>query len=234
MTEGSHDIPRPKFWESDRSAEKPASTTLHPEFLARLAERGPLTLADIGSGRGKVLGELGKHNVIEVDINQDDLQAAKEMDYPNASFVRASGELLPLADNSVDGALLLGVLSTVDRERREKMFKEASRVVKDNGLVYVAEFTTIDDPEAVAAMTGKKWSDIYKDDAPITGEYGTVIVRNPDGSPKFYAHHFTQEELADLYDRNQLEVDAIKRVQVISQVSGKIRDNWNIWGTKRE
>lgn len=223
------------FWRENKSGEqKPASTSLNPEFITLLEQSPPGTFLDIGTGTGRIIPEIpSQHHIVGLDINQDELVQAQEKDIEGASFVRARGEALPIADQSVDGAFLLGVLSTVDKGKRDKMLKEVDRVVKEGGLVYVAEFTRIEDPEARTVRDNKLWSDVYRDDESETDEYGTIVARNPDGSPKFHAHHFTKEELVESFEQNNLEVLGVQKVKVKSTVSGADRDNWNVWGTKK-
>lgn len=224
------------FWrESKKGEQKPASTTLNPEFISLLERAAPGTYLDIGTGDARVIPEVpAKHHVVGVDINQQELVKASEKDIENASFLRAAAERLPFPDSSADGILLLGVLSTVEPGRREQMLREVERVLKEKGLLYVAEFTLIDDPKARTGRDNKLWSDVYRDDLSETGEFGTVVVRNADGSPRFHAHHFAQEELEQLFKKHHVSVDKCEKVTVISQVSKKARDTWNIWGNKLE
>lgn len=90
----------------------------------------------------------------------------------------------------------------------------------------------ITDP-TVYTSTGKRWVDVYNQDLESTGEFGSVIVQNGDGSPRFIGHHYTENELVDLLRENGIIVLRSEKVQVRSKVSGLFRDNWNVWGYKQ-
>lgn len=104
------------------------------------------TVLDLGCGAGldaliasRRVGAGGK--VIGVDFGMPMLararRAAEEAKIPNVEFRHADGERLPLADCSVDGALINGIFNL--NPAREAIFRELGRVVRPRGLVWAAE-----------------------------------------------------------------------------------------------
>ena len=64
-------------------------------------------------------------------------QAATEAAIPNVSFAYADAERLPLADASMDVALVNGIFNL--NQARAAIFRELARVLRPGGAVYAAE-----------------------------------------------------------------------------------------------
>ena len=111
------------------------------EILQRRMPAAPATVADIGGGPGRYalwLAELGYtvHHRDLMELHVDQLRAVG-----NASVRSAVGDArhLDLADSSVDAVLLLGPLYHLpEREDRVQALREARRVVRAGGPVFVA------------------------------------------------------------------------------------------------
>ena len=105
------------------------------------------TVLDVGCGTGldtiiaaKRVGADGK--VIGIDFSDDMLtrarQAVEEINIGNqVKFHCVAAEELPLGDKSVDVILVNGIFNL--NPKRDKVFRELARVVKDGGKVYAAE-----------------------------------------------------------------------------------------------
>ena len=109
-------------------------------------------------------------------------------------FHTANAMKLPYHNKSFDACILQAFLTTIIKpEHRTIILKEANRVLKDDGILYLADF-------------GQNWenpyySRRYERDYPKTEEMGTFIVTkngNPNGRELFKAHHYTKEELMEL------------------------------------
>ena len=116
----------------------------HPVNLSRLAELIDLDrrILDFGCGYGRVMGVLhdhGYHNLVGVDPAPAMIAAARRR-FPALTFLEMNSTRLPLADESVDAALLFTVLTCIpsdDAQRR--VIREIGRVLRPDGLLYISD-----------------------------------------------------------------------------------------------
>ncbi|HEV7175774.1 MAG TPA: class I SAM-dependent methyltransferase [Solirubrobacteraceae bacterium] len=112
------------------------------EMLDRLARPSGRDVVDIGCGGGALVRELTARGarVVGVEISQDQLAAALAGDDGRgARYVVGAGQRLPLDDASADVAIFMRTLHHVPSADLTDALREASRVVRADGLVYVAE-----------------------------------------------------------------------------------------------
>jgi arsenite methyltransferase len=108
------------------------------------------TVLDLGCGAGmdsiiaaRRVGPAGR--VIGIDFSEAMLaraRAAKELvNLPHLQFQQGDAEYLPLADESIDVALVNGIFNL--NPKRKEIFSELARVLRPHGRAYVAELILI-------------------------------------------------------------------------------------------
>ena len=112
------------------------------EMLQRLADPAGKDLVDIGCGGGALVRELTGLGARVVGVEISDQQLATALardDGRGARYLIGAGQHLPLEDSSVDVAVFMRTLHHVPGAELLAALTEARRVVRDGGLVYVAE-----------------------------------------------------------------------------------------------
>jgi ubiquinone/menaquinone biosynthesis C-methylase UbiE len=99
-------------------------------------------------------------------------------------------------DSSFDVVTMLAVLTLVSKSERPKIMNEVHRVLKPFGYVFIEEF-------------GRTWENPvyakrYKYDLRVTGETGTITVKDETGKILHFGHHFTRSELCELLGSFQI------------------------------
>jgi len=107
---------------------------------------------DLGSGAGfdcflasKKVGKTGK--VIGVDMTIEMIQKARDNalknNYSNVEFKLGEIENLPIEDESIDVIISNCVINL--SPEKEKVFKEARRVLKNSGKMYISDIVLLND-----------------------------------------------------------------------------------------
>ena len=112
------------------------------EMLDRLARPTGKDVIDVGCGGGALVRELTARGarVVGVEISEDQLAAARAQDDGHgAHYVIGEGQRLLLDDASADVVVFMRTLHHVPSADLPAALREASRVVRADGLVYVAE-----------------------------------------------------------------------------------------------
>jgi ubiquinone/menaquinone biosynthesis C-methylase UbiE len=116
----------------------------HAEACDRHAEFSGATVLDLGCGAGGEARRIAaSHPVREViGVEADERQHAANAAVPaqpRLRFLAGRAEALPLADGSIDVALLFKSLHHVPPAAMDQAFAELARVVRPGGTVIVAE-----------------------------------------------------------------------------------------------
>lgn len=180
-------------------------------------------ILDIGCANGKVSIPLALHvySVSAVDVNTEVLSMAKSSCKSQSCpqiplFIKGNAKTLPFPDASFDIAVMQAFLTTVvSKEDRVRIIREACRVLKPQGYLYIADF-------------GQTWhSKIYREryinDLPLTKEEGSIVAYDEDsGEIAYIAHHFTEKELVFLLVENGFEIEYFKRDEFVTRTGNRV------------
>jgi ubiquinone/menaquinone biosynthesis C-methylase UbiE len=112
------------------------------DMLERLVEPEGKDVLDIGCGGGALTRDLARRGaqVIGLEISEAQLAPAIAHDAGSgARYLIGRAEQLPLADGSVDAAVFMRTLHHVPTAGLTPALSEACRVLRPDGIVYVAE-----------------------------------------------------------------------------------------------
>lgn len=111
------------------------------EIVQRRLPAAPAVVADIGGGPGRYalwLAEQG-YSVQHRDLMELHVRQVEEWGHPSVRTALGDARHLDLEDSSVDAVLLLGPLyHLTDREDRVQALREAARIVRPDGCIFVA------------------------------------------------------------------------------------------------
>lgn len=190
-------------WRRFKGMETPSTVELSDLFFKNVSKGS--NIIDFGCAWGRIAFELQSkgYTVTGFDLNENTISYAREKSkktnelYRNkVIFETANAIELPYPDETFDACIVQAFLTTIIcPSDRKKGLNEANRILKENGVLYLADF-------------GQNWenphySERYIRDYPLTGEMGTFTVKDesdPDGGEMFKAHHYTKEELLELLE----------------------------------
>jgi SAM-dependent methyltransferase len=112
------------------------------EVLDRLVDPAGKDVVDIGCGGGALVRALAKRGarVTGVEISEGQLAPALSNDDGGGSrYLIGTAQRIPLGDASVDAAVFMRTLHHVPPAELRDALREARRVVRADGIVYVAE-----------------------------------------------------------------------------------------------
>lgn len=202
-----------EYWLSFQGKTTPASMLLQPDFVAMINLNDKVI--DLGCGYGRAcesIAKISKH-VTGIDLNASEIaeaeKAARRQNLP-IKYKIMDATKLEFPDAMFDKTVMLGLLGGVDARTRKRIIKEAVRITKSGGYVYVSE---------LLRKTGDAERDLeYQQDAKLTGEYGSNVVKDPAGNILYICYSFAENQLERLLAANGLS-------EIVSQV--RIAKVWN-------
>jgi ubiquinone/menaquinone biosynthesis C-methylase UbiE len=182
---------------------------LPEKFISFAKSKGVKKVLEVGCGYGRACFYLLENHlsITGVDVDKGQIKLAiQESKIRKVSeeivFLVGDARYLCFPDSSFDAVTMLGVLTLVSKPDRSRIMSEVLRVLEPSGYVFIEEF-------------GRTWRNPvyakrYRDDLQVTGEMGTITVRDELGKILHFGHHFTRKELIGLlegFHRISLETD---------------------------
>lgn len=174
-----------KYWDKV-AEEKEFPTPFQMEEFKKYVSK-EMKILDVGCGYGRTLSELynqGFNNLTGIDYSQGMINRGLRL-YPHLNLIKNGGDKIPFSDNEFDAVLLIAVLtSSYKGEDQENLISEISRVLKDDGILYINDYLINQDKRNL-----KRYG-AYKD------KYGTYgVFELPEGA--VFRHH-TKEHILKL------------------------------------
>lgn len=153
---------------------------LDAPMLARVAAAHPRDALDVGCGEGRFCRLLRDLGTTPIGIEPTAaLRAAAKARDPSGSYVDASAEHLPFADQSFD--LVVSYLTLIDIEGLDQAIREMARVLRPKGRLLIANLTSFN--------TAGQWRkhddgtaefllDHYLTPREIALSWGAISIRN--------------------------------------------------------
>lgn len=176
---------------------KPYTIPLPAKLIRFIQGKPSRIVLEIGCGYGRACFFLHEQGLEVVGVDLDRVQVRLASEDAKRRKIRQGMSLvvndardLCFPDRSFDAVTMLGVLTLVPKSGGPKIINEIDRILRPSGYVFVEEF-------------GRTWENPvyrkrYRDDAKVTGEMGTVTVRDESGKILHFCHHFTRQEIRSL------------------------------------
>jgi ubiquinone/menaquinone biosynthesis C-methylase UbiE len=174
-----------KYWDKVAD-EKEFPTPFQMEEFEKYVSKD-MDILDIGCGYGRTLNELynqGFKNLKGIDYSQGMINRGLRI-HPYLNLRKNDGDKIPFPDGKFDAVILIAVLtSNFKNEEQKRLMSEISRVLKDDGILYINDYLINDDRRNIERY--EKFKDKYK-------LYG--VFELPEGA--IFRHH-TKEHILKL------------------------------------
>jgi ubiquinone/menaquinone biosynthesis C-methylase UbiE len=179
----------------------PSSTKIDKRFWDYF-KKGD-NILEVGCGQGRFVYSCATRGLkaTGIDINKEAIDLLEEdawlfgakashLDILNAKF-----------EEKFKGALLQGLLGAMEENDRLKCLNKVKSIMEKGGYLHIAEFEMSD-----------KYEKRYKEDFKLTGEYGTMSIKDKDsGEELCRGHNFFKEELIELVKKAGLKIISFKQ-----------------------
>jgi ubiquinone/menaquinone biosynthesis C-methylase UbiE len=149
-----------KYWDKV-SEEKEFPTPFQIQEFEKYVSKD-MNILDIGCGYGRTLNELhnqGFKNLTGIDYSQGMINKGLRLN-PYLNLIKNDGYTIPFPDSKFDAVLLISVLtSNIKDEEQERLMSEISRVLKDNGILYITDYLINNNKRNLERY--KKYTDKY-------------------------------------------------------------------------
>jgi ubiquinone/menaquinone biosynthesis C-methylase UbiE len=111
--------------------------------LLRHEKNEPLQVLDLGCGDGYTAEYMYQKfplwKIEGIEVSEESIAVARQRNAPNAKFQWFDGTSIPFADNSFDVIFIACIFHHVPLKEHDALMKEANRVLKPGGRLYLFE-----------------------------------------------------------------------------------------------
>jgi len=182
-------------WKNIEGKNVPSTSGFSEKILGYLRPKS--AVLDLGCGYGRLSEFFASRGfeIYGIDVNEKAIEEAKRNEeLEGIRFSVQDATNTNFANDFFGGIVSQAILACMNIEERKKILKECYRILKPKGVIQIAEFGLTENREE------------YIEHAKITEEYGTVVVKNSDGSERFRSHNFDKRELEDLIIEAKLQI----------------------------
>ncbi|MEK7540950.1 MAG: class I SAM-dependent methyltransferase [Patescibacteria group bacterium] len=160
-------------------------------------------ILEVGCGQGRFVYVCATKGlkVMGIDINKEAIELLNEDAWFFGAEVYCANILTVKFKKKFKGALSQGLLCSLNKKDRAKCLRKIKSIMEKGGYLHVAEFEMSDEFE-------KR----YKEDFKLTGEYGTLSIRDKkNGEELCRSHNFYKKEISELIEKAGFEIISFKR-----------------------
>lgn len=184
----------------------PSSTKVDERFWSYFKEGD--SILEVGCGQGRFIYNCAVRGlrIIGIDINKAAIDLLNKDAYLFGAEVRCADILTVRLKEKFKGVLLQGLVSSLGKKDRIKCLNKVKTLMENGGYVHIAEFEMSD-----------KFDKRYKEDLKLTGEYGTLSIKDKEtGKEIGRGHNFYEEEIKELIKKSGFKIISFKRASFVS------------------
>jgi cyclopropane fatty-acyl-phospholipid synthase-like methyltransferase len=189
------------LWAKIPPSKIPSSTKIDEKFWSCFREGDSILEVGCGQGRFVCACAMRGLKIVGIDINKEAIEMLNEDAYLFGAEVYNADILTAKFKEKFKGVLLQGLLCSLGKKDRTKCLNKVKSVMEGGGYLHVAEFEMNDEFE-------KR----YGEDFELTGEYGTLSIKNKDtGKELCRSHNFYKEEITELLEKSGFKIVSFER-----------------------
>jgi ubiquinone/menaquinone biosynthesis C-methylase UbiE len=184
----------------------PSSTKVDERFWNYFQEGD--SILEVGCGQGRFIYSCAINGlrIVGIDINKEAIKLLNKDVYLFGAEVYYGDILTIKFKEKFKGVLLQAIISSLKPKDRVKCLNKVKSVMEKGGYLHIAEFEMSD-----------KYEERYKEDYKLTGEYGTLSIKDKDtGKELCRSHNFFKEEIIELIEKSGFKIISFKRTLFIS------------------
>ncbi len=184
----------------------PSSTKIDERFWDYFKEGDSILEAGCGLGRFVCACAMRGLKITGIDINKEAIELLNKDAYLFGAEAYCADILTAKFEEKFKGVLLQGLLCSLKEKDRIECLNKVKSIMEEGGYLHIAEFEMSD-----------KFEKRYREDFKLTGEYGTLSIKNRDnGKELCRSHNFYKEEITELIKESGFKIISFERAFFIS------------------